>query len=180
MTTLDQPPTRKLLTRRNVLFAGVVAVVAAAIGLAWFQPQKLFVDERVNEAAPSVSDSMSDSMSDTMPASGEAMKRKSLKGMFSPLAPPTQGTAIVKELSDGSRVLRLEDFETSNGPDVRVYLSAGEDGSYGRDVVDLGGLKGNVGSQNYAIPSGTDLDRYDTAVIWCRRFTVAFGAAKLS
>jgi hypothetical protein len=169
MTTLDQPRIRKLITRRNVLVAGVLGVIVAAVGLVWFQPQKLFIDQTVNEAAPAVSGTSSDDATTT-----------SLDGTFSSLSKDTSGRAIVSELSDGSRVLRLEDFETSNGPDVRVYLSAGEDGSYGKDFVDLGGLKGNVGNQNYAIPSGTDLDRYDTAVIWCRRFTVAFGAAELA
>jgi hypothetical protein len=175
MTTLEQPPTRKLLTRRNVVIAGVLAAIVAASGLVWFQPQKLFIDETVNEAAPAVSDATPGTT-----AKVDAMKMVSLNGKFSSLAHETNGTAIVKELSDGSHVLRLEAFETSNGPDVRVYLSAGKDGSYGTDFVDLGGLKGNVGNQNYAIPSGTDLERYDTAVIWCRRFTVAFGAAKLA
>ena len=154
----------------------------------WFQPQKLFIDETVNEAAPGISDAisdampdaMSDSMDEKMPAADDAMEAMTLEGTFSSLAHDTSGKAIVQELADGSRVLRLEDFETSNGPDVRVYLSAGKDGSYGKDFVDLGGLKGNVGNQNYTIPSGADLDRYDTAVIWCRRFTVAFGAAKLT
>ena len=144
-------------------------------GLIWFQPQKLFIDQTVNEAAPGISWTMSDK-DDEM---SDAMKSDDVSGMFSSLAHTTKGRAVVKEVADGSRVLRLEDFETSNGPDVRVYLSAGPKDAYGKDFVDLGGLKGNVGNQNYSIPAGTDLDRYDTAVIWCRRFTVAFGAATL-
>ncbi len=165
MTTMEQARIRKLLNRRNVVIAGVLAVIVAAVGVIWFQPQKLFIDETVNEAALGASET-----TDGLASSA---------GTFSSLSKETNGQAIVTELADGSRVLRLEDFETSNGPDVRVYLSAGEEDSYGKDFVDLGGLKGNVGNQNYAIPSGTDLKRYDTAVIWCRRFTVAFGAAEL-
>jgi hypothetical protein len=184
MTTLDhEPRTRTLLTRRRVVIAALLAVIVALVGVVWFQPQKLFIDETVNEAAPGMTDAMPDAMSDSiddeMPAPDDAMEAMPLEGTFSSLAHDTRGNAIVQELADGSRVLRLEDFETSNGPDVRVYLSAGKDGSYGKDFIDLGGLKGNVGNQNYTIPSGTDLDRYDTAVIWCRRFTVAFGAAEL-
>ena len=170
----QQPRTRTWLTRRRVVIAAVLAVVVAGAGLVWFQPQKLFIDETVNEAAPR----LSDAMGDDMPGTHDVMKMITHEGRFTSLAHDTSGKAIVKELADGSRVLRLEDFETSNGPDVRVYLSTGK--PYGKDFVDLGGLKGNVGSQNYTIPSGTDLDRYDTAVIWCRRFTVAFGVAKLT
>jgi hypothetical protein len=176
MTMLDQPRGRTLFSRRNVVIAAVGGAIVVAVGLVWFQPQKLFIDTSVNEAAPmqSLNDKMSDGMSD------DAMmkERRALEGTFTSLAHPTMGTATVKTLDDGSRVLRLEDFETSNGPDVVVYLSTGK--PYGKDVVDLGSLKGNIGNQNYAIPSGTDLDRYDNVVIWCRRFTVAFGAAKLS
>ncbi len=181
MSTLeDRPHTRTWLTRRRVVIAAVLAAIVAAVGLLWFQPQKLFIDDTVNEAAPSVSDARSDSMGDKMVADANLMKMASLEGTFSSLAHDTSGEATLKELEDGSHVLRLEDFETSNGPDVRVYLSAGDKDSYGKDFVDLGGLKGNVGDQNYTVPSGTDLDRYDTVVIWCRRFTVAFGAALLA
>jgi hypothetical protein len=182
MTTLDQQPrTKTLLSRRNVVIAAIVLAIVAVVGLVWFQPQKLFIDATVNEAAPEA-----DAMPDTLagerrgdePVGGPMRKRLSLEGSFSSLAHETTGTALVTELADGSRVLRLEDFETSNGPDVRVYLSTGE--PYGKDFVDLGGLKGNVGNQNYTVPSDVDLERYDTAVIWCRRFTVAFGAAELA
>jgi hypothetical protein len=48
------------------------------------------------------------------------------------------------------------------------------------DFVDLGNLKGNVGDQNYEVPAGTDLSRYDTVVIWCVRFSANFGDAVLA
>ena len=93
------------------------------------------------------------------------------------------GDATVYELPDGSRTLRLEDFESTNGPDLYVYLSSADsadsDTAIDDDRVDLGLLTGNVGNQNYAIPPDLDLDRYDTVVIWCLRFTVGFGAADL-
>lgn len=94
------------------------------------------------------------------------------------------GTATVFELEDGSRTLRLEGFESTNGPDLFVYLTAADsadsDPELDADFVDLGVLRGNVGNQNYEITAGVDLDRYDTAVIWCRRFSVGFGAADLA
>jgi Electron transfer DM13 len=105
-------------------------------------------------------------------------------GMFVDRSHETSGVAEV--LNDGSaqRFLRFEDFETSNGPDLNVYLSAAPAdapaGDFDDDYVDLGDLKGNIGSQNYEVPEGVDLDRYSTVVIWCVRFSVAFGAAELS
>lgn len=96
---------------------------------------------------------------------------------------PTTGRAQV--VTDGSRrVLRLEDLMTDNGPDLNVYLVAAEPGApvdeIAADFVDLGDLKGNIGDQNYTIPDSVDLDRYTTVVIWCVRFSVAFGAAGLA
>jgi len=99
---------------------------------------------------------------------------------------PNSGTAVV--LNDGSeqRFLRFEDdFATDNGPDLNVYLVAdvtadSDSGLFDDDFVDLGDLKGNIGSQNYEIPVDVDLDRYNTIVIWCVRFGVAFGAADLA
>ena len=105
-------------------------------------------------------------------------------GDFRSRSHPTRGTATV--LSDGAetRILRLEDFETDNGPDLNVYLSAASAdapaGALNDDYVDLGDLEGNVGDQNYDIPPGVDLDKYGTVVVWCVRFSVAFGAAPLS
>ena len=105
------------------------------------------------------------------------------RGEFRSLEHTTTGTARLIALADGSVVLRFDDLDTSNGPDLRVYLSpiaAGPDWHvYGRDALDLGPLKGNRGDHNYVVPRGTDLSRYRSAVVWCRRFTVGFGVAPL-
>jgi Electron transfer DM13 len=87
-----------------------------------------------------------------------------------------EGQAKVIKLSDGSNFLRLEDFRSTNGPDLYVYLSTDKGNS---DFVNLGRLKGNVGNQNYEIPQGTDLSKYNTVLIWCQAFSVLFGSAEL-
>jgi hypothetical protein len=83
-----------------------------------------------------------------------------------------QGIAKVIPIEDGGNVLRLEDLVVTNGPDLYVYLSTDKSAS---DFVNLGRLKANIGNQNYPIPSGTDMTKYDTALIWCRAFSVLFG-----
>ena len=144
----------------------VVAGLLFGAGTYWFAPWKLVVDERVAEAAP-------------------AAPRVIAGGLFRGLEHETSGSAMVLE-SGGGLMLRLEDLRTSNGPDLAVILSptaASEDSwtAYGQgDIVVLGALKGNLGSQNYTLPAGIELGRYRSAVIWCRRFHVAFGAAPLS
>jgi len=87
-----------------------------------------------------------------------------------------EGQVVVIQLGDGSSNLRLEDLKSTNGPDLYVYLSTDETAS---DFVNLGRLKGNMGNQNYDIPQGTDLEKYDTVLIWCRAFSVLFGSAEI-
>lgn len=179
--------------RRHPVRSGAVAVVLGALiafGLYWFAPWNLFVDKRVDEALPGA----------TLPAAAADVEGEGdgadagapspdglvtlSDGAFASLEHETSGSAVVVELADGTRYLRLEGLETSNGPDLRVYLSSvppSEDWYvYDDDAfVDLGGLKGNLGSSNYVIPSGTDLSGFRSAVIWCRRFSVGFGVAPL-
>jgi Electron transfer DM13 len=103
------------------------------------------------------------------------------RGRFGSLEHQTTGIAQVIELPSDRRFLTLTRFETDNGPDLRVYLSTSDanQDSAGEDFVDLGGLKGNVGNQQYEIPRGTDLERLTKVVVWCRAFSVGFGAAPL-
>lgn len=108
-----------------------------------------------------------------------------VSGEFIGRSHPGTGQALV--LNDGTeqRFLRFENFETDNGPDLNVFLVAdtsadADAGTFDDDFVDLGDLKGNVGPQNYEIPVDLDLDRYDTVVVWCVRFGVAFTTADLS
>jgi Electron transfer DM13 len=88
-----------------------------------------------------------------------------------------EGIAKVIPLQDGSNILRLENLQVTNGPDLYVYLSTDKSAS---DFVSLGKLKANNGNQNYNIPSETDLIKYDNVLIWCRPFSVLFGSAELA
>jgi len=87
----------------------------------------------------------------------------------------TQGIAKVIPIEGGGNVLRLEDLLVTNGPDLYVYLSTDKSAS---DFVNLGRLKANI-DQNYQIPEGADITKYDTVLIWCRAFSVLFGSADL-
>ena len=88
-----------------------------------------------------------------------------------------EGVVKVIALDDGTSVLRLENFKATNGPDLYVYLATDKSAS---DIVNLGRLKGNIGNQNYAIPAGTNITKYNTALIWCKAFSVLFGSAQLA
>ncbi|MDA2920941.1 DM13 domain-containing protein [Desulfobacterota bacterium AH_259_B03_O07] len=100
------------------------------------------------------------------------------------MAHDATGTATVYELPTGKRILRFSDFKVSNGPDVHVYLVAVDDAKDNKTVKDaeiltLGPIKGNIGDQNYVLPSDVDLKKFRTVVIWCKRFGVNFASAAL-
>lgn len=181
--------------RAHAALSGLVAGGAVALlvfVLVWFQPQKLFIDQTVDEAAvtlvPAATSAPAAAAETPAPAAPTpaptpaapvpAAPMTVASGSFRGLEHPTSGTAILQRLPDGAHVLRLEDFRTSNGPDVRVYLSATTD--YDADFVELGKLKGNIGNQNYDVPAGTDVGRFKYAVIWCKRFSAGFGVATLA
>lgn len=94
------------------------------------------------------------------------------------------GRATIYALPDGKKLLRLEEFRVTNGPDLVVYLARHADPKSADDVkagfTKLASLKGNVGSQNYEIPADIKLADYGSAVIWCELFGVLFSAAPLS
>ena len=94
------------------------------------------------------------------------------------------GEATLYALPDGRHLVRFEDFRTTNGPDLVVYLAKHAAPASAADVTDngflsLGVLKGNVGNQNYEIPAGVAVDEYGSVVIWCELFGVLFSPAPL-
>ena len=107
-------------------------------------------------------------------------------GTFHGKVHKTSGRATIYKQADGRMVLRLTNFKTSNGPDVHVVLIAAKDADddanflkNSTEKLELGALKGNEGDQNYDIPAGTDLDKFQTVSIYCERFNANFGAAPL-
>jgi len=179
------PPGR--LPRKHPLIgaAALIAVGLVIFVLLWFQPQKLFLNKTVNEPVPGVIETAPAGEANRNSTAGQSPPGLQIvrAGSFRSLEHATTGRAIVLRRPAGHLILRMERLSTSNGPDLRVYLSrvpASSDlHAYRTGFIDLGALKGNWGSQNYAIPPGTDLSAFKSAVIWCRRFAVGFGVAPL-
>ena len=89
-----------------------------------------------------------------------------------------EGTATIITREDDSQTLQFgDDFKSTPGPDVYVYLATDDRAS---EFVSLGKIQYNDGSQEYNIPVGTDLGKYDKVLIWCQAFGVLFGTAELS
>lgn len=160
----------------------LAASVASAIGFYWTSIR----DDKVNEAvvtgiAASRTPPPAPVSSGQAPAPAPSQNVEVSRGPLQTRAHSSRGTVAIVDLASGGRRLTFTDFETDNGPDLRVYLVngpvRGDDDV--DDVVDLGRLKGNVGNQQYAIPQGTDVAAYSTVVIWCRAFSVRFAQADL-
>jgi len=151
----------------------ILAVTLPILIAAWwaFRPERLWINQKVNEAAPFASSS------DAQPL---------YTGRLQGEAHRTSGRATIYKVANGTQYLRLTDFSTSNGPDVRVLLGRSNDENLKQEMVkgqlnsiELGSLKGNQGDQNYGLPASANLQTYDAVVIYCQRFHAVFGVAKL-
>ncbi len=163
--------------RKSKVIIGSIMVVVVAIAWYLFRPELLFISKTVNEALP---------ISATVARTSKDVQATVLTtGRFHRVSHDTSGVATIHQLSDGKRLVRLTAFETSNGPDVRIYLVAANDATDNETVtragfVDLGAMKGNKGDQNYDLPTSIDLSQYQSVTIWCRRFGVNFATAPLT
>jgi hypothetical protein len=150
-----------------------VPIVLIFLFAAWyvFRPERLYVDRPVDEP---------------MPTTQSALSAQALEsGTFYSILHPTAGTATIYRMTDGTHILRFTNFKTSNGPDVHVYMVASDDAKDNATVlragfIDLGVIKGNIGDQNYPLGSDVDLSKYRAVSVWCKRFSVNFGAAPLT
>jgi hypothetical protein len=189
----------ELAMRLTVLWVGAAGITAVAIGyfsrpLRWpvigayvvtalavggYLGRSVLMDKTVNEQVAMAAPNPAPSASEDKPAEPRNVLVRA--GSFQAVRHAASGKAMVIELAEGGRVLTLTNFEVDNGPDLRVYLVAGPAATEGEvsDFVDLGGLKGNRGNQQYEIPADVDVNRYSTAVIWCRAFSVLFARAPL-
>lgn len=161
----------RLWLGKNKFVVGIVGLVLLA-GMWWaFRPEKLFINQKVNEASPFVD-------------SGDAQPEYT--GRLEGKLHSTNGRATIYRRGEGKEFLRLTDFNTSNGPDVHVLLARSDDPALGQEVVkgeldavELGALKGNQGDQSYDLPPTADAQKYQAVVIYCERFHAIFGVAQL-
>jgi hypothetical protein len=147
------------MKRLGITLSAVGAILI--LTLVWYLASPFFIDVVVNEEL--VFDGAPITVASSSFADADAFHKVS-------------GTATISE-DNSQRILRFEDFEATNGPDLKVYLATDESA---KDFVSLGDLKGNVGSQNYVVSADTDLTEYDTILIWCEQFGVLFGSADIS
>ncbi|MBN9213009.1 MAG: electron transporter [Microbacterium sp. 71-36] len=190
------PRSRTVRRHRWWWIGGGAVLVAAVIAGLVFQPWLLFVDVRVDDEIPAAATpvaspaaaSVAPEPVDVVTPAPPAGPVDLLTGSLISHEHETSGAVRVIENPDGSRQLALVGLQTTNGPDVHVWLSAGpvvegRDGWYTAadyDRIDLGPIKGNLGDQLYDIPADADLTVFRSVDLWCVQFGVSFGAAALT
>jgi hypothetical protein len=198
------------MKRAFIYGLGISVAITGVVG--WILISPLFIDEVVDEQFPGVptpgalaemSDEKKAAMADDVLDAARGMPDKAMEDardeIMAPGAPVVlsagvfrdadsvhkgSGNAGLYRLADGSHVLRLENLDVTNGPDLHVFLVRHPGPATSSDVtkgnyVDLGALKGNIGNQNYALAAGTDLTGIASVVVWCKAFGVLFSTAPL-
>ena len=186
-------------------------IIVPGLAVAWWLGSPLFIDKTVDEDFPALVNAVMPagmSMRDadaTMEAAMDApreVEEEMMEAMGAMLAPEAvkwgefrdgdafhkgSGMATIYNLGTDGYVLRFEDFNVINGPDLRVLVTTHPDPMGRGDVhaddvtyVELGKLKGNIGNQNYPIPPEVNVDDQHSVVIYCKPFQVVFAVAPLS
>jgi len=187
---------RRQLRRPLTWWALSIVTLGFAFALFWFQPWRLFTSVTVNDVLPSVAPAPTCPSSLPCTPSGPSgtadggstatPARLLASGTFVSHEHHTSGTVQLIQLADGKLQLVLRDLDTSDGPDLRVWLTdqpvtadawhTFDDGRY----IEVGKLKGNKGNQVYDLPGDIDLAGLRSVTVWCKRFSVSFGAADLT
>ncbi|MCE6993905.1 DM13 domain-containing protein [Saccharothrix sp. S26] len=176
---------------KRVVVIGVagVLVVALVVGLYLFQPWRLVTDRTADEAllvpaaTTTTSAAATTSAAVTTTSAAPEGPVALASGPFRSLEHATTGTATLVRLPGGGHAVQFEALDTSDGPDLYVYLSDkpadSSESAFGSGFTNLGELKANRGNQVYEVPAGVDLTAVRSVVIWCKRFSAGFGAAPL-
>jgi len=170
---------------RGVSIIGIIVIIA----IGWYLVSPLFISTELQESIDDAFDTMSEekraefdqAVKDAEKDSSE--KNEEMTGTinilsevdFKPRAHEVEGKALLIE-SGGKKILRFEDFETINGPNLHIYLSSDLGVS---DSIDLGGLKATKGNFNYELDPSIDTDKYNKVLVWCVPFRVLFSYSEL-
>ncbi|MEV4347718.1 DM13 domain-containing protein [Actinoplanes sp. NPDC049596] len=176
------------MNRRLLPLAVAVLGLVAAGGLYWFQPWRLFTDTTVTDTLTVTPSAAPQPSTASASASNPPVAVVIARGSFVTHEHDTTGQARLVRNPDGSHQLELAGLNTSDGPDLRVWLTdqpvkTGRDGWHVFDdgkYTELGRLKGNRGDQIYALRADIDPSDFRSVSIWCKRFSVSFGAAALA
>jgi len=168
------------MSKGKWIFVGVVMLVALGIG--WYAISPLFRDIEVHDELPENimleevgTAAMGEDGEMTGMTTSSADGREERFEVVGTTGHPASGFVRVLETTDGT-VIRYEDFETINGPNLHMYLAKDLDA---KEYIDLGAIKGTRGSINYSVPADIDVSEYRYVMYWCVPFSVLFNYAEI-
>jgi len=180
------------LTTTKKIILGVVLLFV--LGIAYYGISPLFRNIEVRDEAPVVGDNgeVNETFAPEKPIDMEVPEmeqasagqeaeqaEQNVTGPFpveGTLGHPASGFVRVFQTSTET-VIRYEDFETINGPNLHVYLSKDLDA---KEYIDLGPIRGTRGNINYMIPEEVNISEYNYILTWCVPFRVLFNYADIN
>ncbi len=155
-----------------------VLLLIAAFALGWYFISPAFIVLEANEESPVLETSTQNNTKEEPPSLTSKVTSETsvlASADFKEGAHEVKGKVLLIETAKG-KVLRFEDFETINGPNLHIYLSSDLNA---KDYIDLGEIKATKGNVNYEVPSSVDLSKYNKVLVWCEPFKVLFSYAEL-
>src|SRR3989344_9388725 len=149
------------MKKKILIIAGVIILI-----IAYYFISPLFIVKEANEQLPTMT---------AVQNSSENELQSILDGQLIASAHDVSGIVAVYDNGD-QKILRFEDLNTVNGPDLFIYLATD---TTAEDFVNLGEIKATKGNVNYEISNDINLEKYDTVLVWCRAFKVLFSYAEL-
>lgn len=150
----------------------LIAAVPVLVVLWWlFRPEKLWVNEKVNEPAPFAASAGEPALIAT--------------GKLEARSQPTQGRASLYKQGDGKFELRLTDFETAKSDDLNIILVNPDDAGRAMDAkqvptgANLGIVQPGTAEQHLAVPANVDVTKLTEVVVYEMKGNQVYGAAKL-
>lgn len=183
---------------------GIVVVILAVGAFLWWTISPLFIDTEVqdeldpdiaalleaeNPSLPANENPVNEVMGEPVPESDRdatanttatsELPQTVIEGPFTIVDTPTHpATGSIRTIrSPEETIVRFENYDGTNGPDLFVYLAKDLDAN---EFVNLGRAKGNQGNINYTVPEDVDIDEYQYVMTWCKAFGVLFDYAEIN
>lgn len=171
--------------RAATLGLSIVLVAVFALDAIFFAAPLFTTGSTGTDSAPSFANPTASSVPPLATPSVTAPSLATRSGTFDARAgaDTVTGAAVLGKTTNGKTVLRLQQLESANGPDLYVYLTTVAS-PHTRSQVEggyqVGKLKATRGDSNYVLPDNVDASKYLAVVVYCRSFSAIFGYANLA
>lgn len=165
----------------------IIFALLAVAPFLWWTISPLFIDIEVHDELPAVTVEkipVSDSSefqaeTEEIEQTSETKEVTATQTVFPIVDTPTHratGNIRIVETPE-EKIVRFEDYEGTNGPDLKIYLAKDLEA---KEFIDLGPSRANKGNINYSVPMNIDISEYKYVMTWCKAFGVLFDYAQIN